>query len=99
VGSGGQREDVSESGVTGIAPHLTRLFGTVTPEPDTTLTLDHRRPHRRLALPRPMPDEEPLDTKRIRYGAPTWSQADRVESLGRTVLARSDRVAAVLDHS
>ena len=41
MGSGGQREDVSESGVTGIAPHLTRLFGTVTPEPDTTLTL-HR---------------------------------------------------------
>ena len=28
VGSGGQREDVSESGVTGIAPHMTRLFGT-----------------------------------------------------------------------
>jgi hypothetical protein len=41
VGSGGQREDVSESGVTGIAPHMTRLFGTVTPEPDITLTL-HR---------------------------------------------------------
>jgi hypothetical protein len=39
VGSGGQRKDVSNSGVTGIAPHMTRLFGTVTPEPDTTLTL------------------------------------------------------------
>ena len=38
MGSGGQREDVSESSVTGIAPHLARLFGTVTPEPDPTLT-------------------------------------------------------------
>ena len=45
-GSGGQREDVSESGVAGITPHLTRLFGTVTPEPDTTLALPRRRPHR-----------------------------------------------------
>ena len=54
VGSGGQREDVSESGVTGIAPHMTRLFGTVTPEPDTTLTLRPRAPppaHRRAPKP------------------------------------------------
>jgi hypothetical protein len=43
VGSGGQRDDVSNSGVTGIAPHMTRLFGTVTPEPNTTLTM-RRRP-------------------------------------------------------
>ena len=47
MGSGGQREDVSESSVTGIAPHMTRLFGTVTPEPDTKLTPDHRRAARR----------------------------------------------------
>ena len=66
AGSGGQREDVSESGVTGIAPHMTRLFGTVTPEPDTTLTLHHRQ-HRRPSAPRaPTTDKRPLDTKRIR---------------------------------
>ena len=41
MGSGGQREDDTESSVAGIAPHMTRLFGTVTPEPDTTLiTID-----------------------------------------------------------
>ena len=38
MGSGGQREDVTESSVAGIAPHMTRLFGAVTPEPDNTLT-------------------------------------------------------------
>jgi len=37
VGSGGQREDDTESSVAGISPHTTRLFGTVTPEPDNTL--------------------------------------------------------------
>ena len=42
VGSGGQREDDTESSVTGIAPHMTRLFGTVTPEPDNTLTTTNR---------------------------------------------------------
>ena len=54
VGSGGQREDVSESSVTGIAPHLTRLFGTVTPEPDNTLTTPaaaRRRPPPRAPNP------------------------------------------------
>ena len=44
MGSGGQREDVTESSVTGIAPHMTRLFGTVTPEPDITLTLHRAGP-------------------------------------------------------
>ena len=44
MGSGGQREDDSESSVTGIAPHLTRLFGTVTPEPDNTLTNTNQNP-------------------------------------------------------
>ena len=38
MGSGGQREDDTESSVAGITPHTTRLFGTVTPEPDNTLT-------------------------------------------------------------
>jgi len=33
--------------VTGIAPHLTRLFATVTPEPDNTLTSDCRTPRQR----------------------------------------------------
>jgi hypothetical protein len=37
VGPGGQREDDTESSVAGIAPHMTRLFGAVTPEPDNTL--------------------------------------------------------------
>ena len=37
MGPGGQREDVTESSVAGIAPHMTRLFGAVTPEPDNTL--------------------------------------------------------------
>ena len=37
MGSAGQREDVTESSVAGIAPHMTRLFGAVTPEPDNTL--------------------------------------------------------------
>ena len=37
MGSGGQCEDVTESSVAGIAPHMTRLFGAVTPEPDNTL--------------------------------------------------------------
>jgi hypothetical protein len=60
VGSGGQREDVSESGVTGIAPHLTRLFGTVTPEPDITLTLHPRRRNRRVAATRPEAGKRPL---------------------------------------
>src|SRR3954470_6744232 len=46
VGSGGQREDDTESSVAGITPHTTRLFGTVTPEPDNTLTTRDRRDHR-----------------------------------------------------
>ena len=37
MGAGGQREDDTESSVAGITPHTTRLFGTVTPEPDNTL--------------------------------------------------------------
>ena len=37
MGPGGQREDDTESSVAGISPHTTRLFGTVTPEPDNTL--------------------------------------------------------------
>ena len=43
MGSGGQREDDTESSVAGITPHTTRLFGTVTPEPDNTLTTHQRR--------------------------------------------------------
>ena len=64
VGSGGQREDVTESSVAGIAPHMTRLFGTVTPEPDNTLTrttTTSARPTRPHHTPK-----TPLDTKRIR---------------------------------
>jgi hypothetical protein len=37
VGPGGQREDDTESSVIGISPHMTRLFGAVTPGPDNTL--------------------------------------------------------------
>jgi hypothetical protein len=56
----------------GIAPHLTRLFGTVTPEPGITLTLNRRRSHRRLAPPRATSQANPpLDTKRIRSRAST----------------------------
>ena len=70
MGSGGQREDVSESGVTGIAPHLTRLFGTVTPEPDNTLTLHPPPASPPATAPRPRTlHKEALDTKRIRSAA------------------------------
>jgi hypothetical protein len=36
---------------------MTRLFGTVTPEPDTTLTLDRRRADRRAARRAPHADK------------------------------------------
>ena len=50
----------------GISPHLTRLFGTVTPEPKRHA--NHHLPRR--ASPRPTTGSKlPLDTKRIRYGA------------------------------
>jgi len=65
VGPGGQREDDTESSVAGIAPHMTRLFGTVTPEPDSTLITMPSRP----APTRPTTtSNQTLDTKRIRYG-------------------------------
>jgi hypothetical protein len=45
---------------------MTRLFGTVTPEPDTTLTLDHPTDCPPGVATRPdTAKNKPLDTKRI----------------------------------
>ncbi len=69
MGPGGQREDGTESSVAGISPHTTRLFGTVTPEPDNTLTTRGRANHPAAVPTRPASSsKDPLDTKRIRSG-------------------------------
>lgn len=44
MGSGEQREDDTESSVAGITPHTTRLFGTVTPEPNNQPKPDQPAP-------------------------------------------------------
>ena len=93
MGSGGQCEDVTESSVAGITPHLTRLFGTVTPEPDTTLTTTDESPRSSAPTHTSKP---PLDTKRIRSALVLSSAEPSVECLpGRAGDKRGDDVGGV----
>ena len=82
LGSGGQREDVTESSVTGIAPRMTRLFGTVTPEPDNTLTRHaHRHRWARLNAPQTTTNKSHLTQRGFDTERPTRAP------IGESVLA------------
>src|SRR3954451_7877301 len=87
MGSGGQCEDDTESSVAGITPHTTRLFGTVTPEPDNTLTT-HRRPHHRRTIRRAA---EPLPKTHLTQRGFVIERVGKASDAGRSRGMGADR--------
>jgi len=77
--------------VTGIAPHISRLFGAVTPEPDEHANPDSIAPQRggSFTAPARQPNDA-LDTKRIRSAASAGEQRFASVKYRSTVLAPPD---------
>ena len=84
--------------MTGIAPHISRLFGAVTPEPDDHANPAPSRPRAVARSTRHESAENPaLDTKRIRSGMGTSNESARPDPRRSTVRRLRQSAARLSD--